>query len=439
MKNQKIIKNILIILTLIVVAVGIFFGITFYQASKVTGSTPRGGNNTDLTRTPFQTKVATGSDITIIDTSVKPDEVENPLPILVVEKNIPKLVELWKEPVSGFDFLSKDIQVEATTTKGTSTILTTKTIKNQLHIYVWDRATGNIYENLASSTDVSRTSNLTSPGVQEATFISPTTVFTQELDLDNETIIRSYVNLYKETATSTLYTASKKRVFVYADYVSISPENKKMFYTLTNTGKAYVSNLDLSSVLNVLNTNITQWIPQYINKKTLSLTTKPSAYFPGYLFFVNSDGTQENQYILGEKYGLTTLTSPNNTKVLYNEIENDSLFTSIYDTKTKKTVRLTQATLTEKCVWSNDSKKIYCAIPQTLKLAPYPDAWYQGKTEFSDNIWSINPETGKFDIEVALQDQVPQKIDAYNLKISSNKQYLLFQDKYTLHLWKYTF
>jgi Tol biopolymer transport system component len=136
---------------------------------------------------------------------------------------------------------------------------------------------------------------------------------------------------------------------------------------------------------------------------------------------------------------VTTLVSPDAKKVLYNEIVNNLLQTSIYDIKTKKTVSLTQSTLTEKCVWSSDSLKIYCAIPQELALAPYPDAWYQGSTSFSDNIWSINPETGSFAVEIALQDQLLTPIDAYNIKVSKDKKYLLFQDKYTLTLWKYTF
>lgn len=436
-QTQNSLKKIIIILIIIAIGIGIFFGVIFYRSSQ---NTRTGQNrNTNPTTTPFQTRTATGSDITIVDDSTQADQVNNPEPTSSLPVEAPRLVELWKEPVSGFDFLPKDIQVISTTTKGTTTVSITKTIKNQIHINLWDRATGNIYENLASTTEVNRISNFTSPEAQEVFFITPTILLAREISPDNENIITSYINLYKETSTSTTYTATKKRIFVSTEHISVSQENRKMFYLLKNTGQAYVSNLDMSSVLNVLNTNITQWLPQYVNKTTLALTTKPSAYYQGYLFFINSTGTQDNQYILGDKYGFTTLVSPNGAKVLYNEIEGDLLFTSIYDIKTKKTVRLGQATLTEKCTWSNDSKKIYCAIPQRLALAPYPDVWYQGKTSFSDNIWSINPETGAFKVEIALQDQVTDPIDAYNLKVSTDSKYLLFQDKYKLHLWKYTF
>ncbi len=439
MQTQNLVKNIVIALIILVIGAGIFFGYTFYQASKGTQTATRGGSNTNPTRTPFQTRVATGSDITIVQDQTTPTEIENPTPTQNLPVEEPRLVELWKAPVSGFDFVNKDIQVLATTTKGTTTITTTKTLKNQPFVYLWDRSTGNIHENPASTSEVVRISNFTSPGVEEAYFITPTTVLTRELDPNNQSIITSYIQLAKETSSSTLFTATKKRIFTSAEHISISQENKKMLYVLKDSGQAFIANTDMSSVLRILTTNITQWIPQYVNKTIAALTTKPSAYYQGYLFFVNSTGTQDNQYVLGDKYGFTTLVSPDGSKVLYSEILEDSLFTSIYNVKTKTSIRLSQATLTEKCVWSNDSKKIYCAIPQQLNSLPYPDVWYQGLTTFSDNIWSINSATGEFDLEVALQDQLTTDIDAYNLKISTDQKYLLFQDKYTLHLWKYTF
>jgi hypothetical protein len=109
----------------------------------------------------------------------------------------------------------------------------------------------------------------------------------------------------------------------------------------------------------------------------------------------------------------------------------------IYDIATKSSIYLSQATIVDKCVWTNDSKKIYCGIPQRLEQAPYPEAWYKNDIEFSDNIWSINPETGDFRLVVPLQDQVLTPIDIYNIKISNSDKYLLFQNKNTLSLWKY--
>ncbi len=167
------------------------------------------------------------------------------------------------------------------------------------------------------------------------------------------------------------------------------------------------------------------------------LTTKPSAYFKGYLFSLNTAGSGKNSYVLGEKYGFNTLVSPDGKKVIYNEILNNNLETFIYDIKSKSVTYLTQATIVEKCVWAADSKQVYCAIPQKLYEAAYPDAWYKDNISFADNIWSINPETGAFRIVIPLQDQVATPIDVYKIVVSSDNKYLLFQDKNTLRLWKY--
>ncbi len=445
MQNQSLLKKIIFILILIVIAIGIFFGYNFYQNSKKTLNQTN-TTNTDPNRTPFQTRVATGSDIIITDDTSTTTEAINPNTTENVPVAAPKLVQLWKEPVSGFDFITKDIEILPATS--TSIVATTSVnkkttpkniLKNQTFVYLWDRSTGNIYQNLASSTDTERLSILTSPSVEKADFIDDSTILTSELGGNNEDVINSYIKLYKENATSTVFSGTKKRLAISTNNISVLPSLKKMFYLIKGTGQGFISNIDLSSTLRVINTSLTEWIPQYVNKSTVAITTKPSAYFKGYLFFVNSSGTQDNQYILGDKYAFTTLVSPDGKKVLYNEISDNLLQTSIYDVKSKRITALTQATLSEKCVWADDSSKIYCAIPQQLLLAPYPDAWYQGSTSFSDNIWSINPETGQFTVEIALQDQLTTPIDAYHLKISKDKKYLLFQDKYNLTLWKYTF
>ncbi|MES2623442.1 MAG: hypothetical protein V4576_03470 [Patescibacteria group bacterium] len=458
--NNSLTKKIIVVLIVLVIGVGIYFGIKFYQSSK---NVDIGANqNTDKGTTPFQTRTATSGEVVVVgDRPNTPGTATNPSPVVNLPMAKPRLVQLWKEPVSGFDFVYKDreivststatttIKVATTTTVGTTTATTTINVattsivfksiilKNQTYVYLWDRATGNIHQNLASTTEVERLSNYTLPRIEEAYFIDPLTVLVRGLDESNESVRTTYLQLIKETSTSTLFTAKAKNIPVISKVISLSNETKKMFYFIEKTGQGIVSNLDISSFIRVINTSLTQLLPQYVNKTLLAATTRPSAYFPGYLFFINSGGTGSNEYILGEKYGFTTLVSPDGKKVLYSEIKNDLLQTAIYDVASKTTVFLDQSTITEKCVWTSDSKQIYCAIPQKLVLAPYPDQWYQGLTAFSDNIWSVNPSTGEFAVVVPLQDQLSNPVDAFNLKISADKKYLLFQDKYSLTLWKY--
>ncbi|MBC7767016.1 hypothetical protein H7Y21_03430 [Arenimonas sp.] len=437
---QNTIKKIIIILTIIVLGVGIFFGVKFYQNSNPKNSrTPSNTvKNTDRGRTPFQTRVSTSTGVETIVEDTQP--VINPESAAVLKK--PRLVQLWKDPVSGFDFVYKDIEISATTTTiSTSTIIKNivnkNILKNQEYIYLWDRKTGHIYENLASTTEVSKISNYTLPGAEDVYFADNSSVVVRKLKDDNDTIDTFYIKLEKEFSTSTTYKANIRDINIDSSNIAFLGSVKKVFYFINKTGKGIITSIDGSTRTSAISTSVSEWLSQYVNKDLITLTTKPSAYFKGYLFTLSTNGLGKNIYILGEKYGFNTLTSPDGKKVIYNEILNNTLETFIYDIKSKSSTYLSQATLIDKCVWTLDSKKVYCGIPQKLYEAPYPDAWYKNDVSFADNIWSINAESGKFSITIPLQDQVSTPIDVYKMVVSSSGKYLLFQNKNDLTLWKY--
>lgn len=456
-------RRILIILTLLVILMGGYFGVTFYNASQKEKNSIE---NTTGRQPAFQTRPTstnTSPQININNNTDGPGFVNVSSSTVNTKK---RLIQLWNKPVSGFDFIYKDIEITSTSTinqpisvaanienstttstgtrifnideKPLQTTLYKKSIlKNQEFTYFWDRGTGHIYENLSSSTVVARIANNTMPRVQEVFFLDGNSIVTRHVAADNETIIGNNITLFKESATSTIFSTKTQGVTLFAKQIAVLPEIKKIFLFLENSGKGVIINPNGSGQTGILNTSLKEWLPQYVNKNIVALTTRPSAYFPGYLFFVKTDGSGNNEYILGEKYALTTLVSPDNKKVLYSEILNDQLETSIYDVTSKTSILLSQATLADKCAWDTTSTLVYCAIPQQLPAAPYPDAWYQNQTKFSDNIWSINPETGEFNIVVDLQNQLTSPVDAYNIKISKTKKYLLFQDRYSLTLWRY--
>ncbi len=457
--NKNPYKKILILLILLVIGAGIYFGIYFYQTSKkaqtrATITDPKTG------KTAFQARTASTTDQPQI--GILQDE--NPATINTAS-SVPnvtsRLVQLWDQPVSGFDFIYKDIEITSTSTVTTSipsvatntpriidekpavvqtnkaTVFKKTILKNQEFIYFWDRKTGHIYENLSSTTERVRISNYTLPRMEEVFFIDNISVLARGLSSNNESINSLLINLYKETATSTLYSTKIKPLNFSSKQISVLPEVKKVFHFINNTGKGTLTSVDGTNQTTILNTTITELIPQYINKSVAAVTTRPSAYFPGYMFLVSTDGSGTNEYILGDKYALGTLVSPDGKKILFSEIEQNQLRTAVYDIRSKTTVELSQATLPEKCAWDNTSTLLYCGIPQKLAQLPYPDAWYQNQTQFTDNMWTVNPLTGEFKAIIPLQDQVSVPIDVINIKVSKNKKYLLFQDRYSLTLWKY--
>lgn len=438
---QNTIKKIIIILTTVIILGGIFFGVIFYQNTKKIQQ-PNSGDitNTNPERTPFQTRVSTSTDF---NTNTENNNILNPEISTSTGVTKPRLLQLWKEPVSGFGFVSKDIDIISTSTDNSTTsiiksIQNKKVLKNQEFIYLWDRKTGHIYENLASTTDIAKFSNYTLPEAEEVFFVDNSSLILRILKNDNETIETFYTKLSRDLSTTTnIFTSDIKNTNIDSQNIAFSADFKKIFYFLKGTGRGILSSPDGVVKTNIINTPLSEFLPQYVNKDIVALTTKPSAYFKGYLFTLRTDGGGRNTYIIGEKYGFNTLVSPDGNKVIYNEILNNSLETFIYDIKSKSLTYLSQATIVDKCVWSQDSEEIFCGIPQKLSEAPYPDAWYKNDISFSDNIWSINADTGLFELIIPLQDQIATPVDVYKIQTSKNKKYLLFQDKNTLTLWKY--
>ena len=93
----------------------------------------------------------------------------------------------------------------------------------------------------------------------------------------------------------------------------------------------------------------------------------------------------------------------------------------------------------EKCVWSNEDKqKVYCSVPKNFKNRDFPDNWYQGRVNFSDNIWTVDTDTvGQTSLSLKLEEESGEKIDATRLFLGNNEDYLYFTNKTDGSLWVY--
>ncbi len=102
----------------------------------------------------------------------------------------------------------------------------------------------------------------------------------------------------------------------------------------------------------------------------------------------------------------------------------------------ENTTPITLKTLPEKCVWSQlNNSVVYCAVPDSIPRATYPDQWYQGIVSFSDSIWMINTKTGVTKDLAPLRQISNGDIDAINLSLDSKEDYLTFMNKRDLSLW----
>jgi len=120
--------------------------------------------------------------------------------------------------------------------------------------------------------------------------------------------------------------------------------------------------------------------------------------------------------------------------MLISEYANNSILTSIYDTKTGETKVLDIKTLAEKCVWSKKNiNTIYCAVPQYLGARKYPDEWYQGIVSFTDAIYKIDLDTNTTSVFDSLSSDTT--FDIKDMQLSEQEEYLVFQNKKNLSLW----
>ncbi|MCA9352699.1 hypothetical protein KC901_00775, partial [Patescibacteria group bacterium] len=180
-----------------------------------------------------------------------------------------------------------------------------------------------------------------------------------------------------------------------------------------------------------------EWTSQWDSENTIEISTKPSYAAQGYSYELSVD-THRYFKSLPEKKGLLTLVSPDNTKILTMEVTENDTVLSIFDRTSKRTRQLSLQTFPEKCVWSYNSRDVYCGVPNTLAYGnEYPDTWYQGLETYNDSLWKVNTETMAETMISDLNREYSENIDIDSINIDSKGEYLYFIDKNNEFLWSY--
>ncbi len=356
---------------------------------------------------------------------------------------IPKLRQISASPVSGAVFFQRNV--------ATATVDALGQVKNvtllQTFMRYFDRATGHIFETKPDSLIVKEITNTTLPRIYQAIFTNQAdSLVLRYLDVDKETINTSYALVSTTTATTTSIslgaTTNPKTLFTYLlpknlTELTLSPDRAQIFYT-QNGGQGGIGVVALpnnTKTHQIFNFPLKDWLIDWPKQSTITLTTKPSAYVPGFLFFLNSSNGALTK-ILGNVPGMTTLTSPDTNNVLFSESTAANFTLNVYNLKTDRATTLSLKTLPEKCVWSQKSAGIvYCAVPLGVPKGRYPDTWYQGNLFFTDNFWKINIATGERSLVARTIDLTKQAIDATNLRLDPTENYLMFINKRDLTLW----
>lgn len=335
----------------------------------------------------------------------------------------PVLRELSSESVSGFTTLSDPID-------GPS-------------VRYLEQETGHIYEAPLNIVSKKRISNQTIPKVQEVIWFPGARGFIARY-IGNDNTLESYsANIIAgedngEGSISGKFLPSgiTQVANVTSRFATSTKTTPRIFYIKSDAKtSAYLSDGDGSKTTKIIDLKLHELIPYPISESTVYLQTKASGKALGNLFSLNTK-TGELSPVLSNITGLSTLPSPNGKKILLSQISEGIPQLYVYDTTKNIYSRIGLSTLTDKCAWSaTDSEVIYCSVPSYVdNTTTLPDAWYQGKTTFTDSFWEISLRTQKTR-EIFNTRANNFFVDVDLITTSDDDSYLIVRNKENRSLW----
>lgn len=335
----------------------------------------------------------------------------------------PLLYQLHGKPVAGMTAFEKE-------TNGTTTVAAR---------YV-ERDVGHIYETTFPSRTKARASNETVQGVHRAVWGNGGSMVAMQTLTEND-LIGTYAIALPDDPFATSSEDTQEGVFLPDHIESISAEgsdSSRLFALRVENGSAEGQLMSFSNTgrQTIFSSPLTEWNAQWVDNNTIALTTKPSYLTEGQLYFLDPR-TGATELILDGRTGLTALPQANTARVLYGQtVGNQPSFLQVYNTDTRDGIQIPLRTLPEKCTWSTQEETVlYCAVPNNIPGAQYPDAWYQGRVNFSDTLYRIDLETNTRQPIAQLTSRA-SPMDATQLELGPNEEYLFFIDKRSGTPWR---
>ncbi|MEI8174952.1 MAG: hypothetical protein WCG28_03310 [bacterium] len=450
-------RNLILLIIILSLGTIVFFGFLYFN--KPTNTTNDNTQDTNFF-SQFGLFGTKKPPITIIPPKKIPDQPNPP-----ENTQNTKLNKISSMPIAGFTIFNKERlkNIPAVTTSentgaiATTTKTSTPTVKTKKPTppptefvpalrYV-EKATGNVYQTFIDKIEERKFSTTIIPKVYDAYFgNNGESVFMRYLKLDGRTIETFLGTLPKELlGGDTTENNEIKGVFLPNNItdISISPDSSGIFYLFNNQNNGNENiigttlNLKTNKKIQIFDSPFTEWLSSWPNKDIVTLTTKPSASIPGYMYSMDASGKNLTK-ILGDINGLTTLESPNGKLILFSNTESSyNLTLNLYHTDTRNSDLLSLKTLPEKCVWNRTNEFIYCAVPKSAPIGEYPDTWYQGEVSFNDQIWKIEVKTGNTTLILDPSTSVGgEDIDGIKLALDADENNLFFVNKKDYFLWR---
>lgn len=216
-----------------------------------------------------------------------------------------------------------------------------------------ERQSGNIFAFRVHDRVLTRISNRTLPGIQEAVWTTDgARAFVRYLT--RATDGTEHVDTYMLPADG------GEGYFLEQDLEQVTVRATSTVFSLLPSTSGSIGSLSAPDGTNVrtLFTSTLSRLRAGFSGANIVATTKASSGLDGYSFLVNSaDGSFTR--ILGPLRGLATLPNREGTSVLYSYVDANRTYLQILDLATRNAVALPLVTLAEKCVWEPGGRAVY--------------------------------------------------------------------------------
>ncbi len=410
-------RRTLLITAAVVLLIALGVGVYFVFFTKKGGLTVGQG-------TSFPSSDTNGANSAVVSASTQ----ELGVPLANAGTDIaPGLVRITNTPVSLGSVATYVPGQVAGTSTATSAPLTS--YQPDVRVEYIERESGNIYDYQAHARTLTRLSNKTLPGVEEATWLPDGSLaYARFLDKGSGS---EHIGTYALPATGT------GGYFLEPGLAQVIARGTSTLVTLLSTtdGSSATISTPSGAGVRTLFTTALSAIRVAFSGNNYVVTTKGSATSDGYAFLVDAK-TGGFTRILGPLQGFSTLASPSGKYLLYNYLDRGKPALAVLDLGTHVATRLPLATLSEKCAWSSDSFTLYCGVPTTM-TGKIPDDWYQGAISFSDRLWKIDMITRDATLLISPKQAGNTDVDAVGLTVDSTNDVLIFMNKIDSDLYAY--
>lgn len=292
-----------------------------------------------------------------------------------------------------------------------------------------ERQSGNIFEYLPRTGGITRVSNRTIPGIQEAHWLpNASTTIVRYLSGDDASTINTYA----------LAADGSNGFFLAQNLTGVAVSSTTILTLASGVNGSIVSSQrpDGSSLTTLFSTPLTALRIGFLGTSRYLAYTKPSAKLAGYAFVVEKNGSFSR--VAGPLNGLVALPSPSGEWVLVSSVRSGEFATRLVNVASRESVTLPIATIVDKCTWAADSRSIYCGVPvNPPSTYAYPDDWYQGAVSFSDRVWKVDVVGRYAQMILDFSKGEEGTLDVRTIAVDPQGTVLSFSNKTDGSLWAY--